>query len=488
MAPKRKRVEKKITEEEQQLKLNDETTTTEQNQTNTNKEEKQDVTMKIEVNNPLSTPTTSATLAPTAAEEEEKKEQSEPTEEESNISSTTDMIPTNTLSKSDKKKLALASSSALATLPMSLDDISFIITGKVNRSKVEGYILEYGGSISKTILKKHQYVIEGPGVTNEFGGYSGPGTVIYKEAKKKKKTFMSENDFMNWINQIKEYKLKEEEELLEFDNEINNIIKLTTDIFEDGINLIIEYATDEFPIVGHYRDWLKLESATGLTSNLPPPATEEEISKVETELEIRLPLWLKQLLRIHNGNTYYTTDNIINQIVIFPSTNQMLATNKALTTSFKHVANVLRWIPIYCYATSGNWGYYPRTLFVVPESLGNTVISDGDNVVAESLEDILKQYVKIWNENISKNSNENIENDITAKAKLYSDSRPLVNSLLISKPLKDYNHKLSKQKQLVLDRLDPRSAAWRNFRPEFDGDWPGRKRYKTKIIYTPGYD
>ena len=352
-------------------------------------------------------------VAAVPAEEEESKSDSAPSEAEAAEEAKNDDDDEQVVGRKRKrekkgeKRLKRRSSESLADVsdfPVDVSGVSFMLMGDVDRSLCEGLIYQHGGRVSKQVLKKAQYVIAGPSKrTYWWGGRTGPDTRIWQSAKEAGKTFISQSDFERWMERVQAAKDEAEREAHAADEHLVQILLEATSLPEVLIDLVVEYAVEEAPILPIFRQWLRLEqraSDGAHSSTLNPPASDEQIAEVEKRLKTRLPFALRQLLRMHNGVSLQG-DAAGMQAV--PSTTDLLAPRPPLDM----FTLPLRWLPWQRNIDTARMPHRIQTIYFVPPN-GPLVATTTEAypydvplyVVGQSVEQFMQQYVELWRNNI----------------------------------------------------------------------------------------
>ena len=287
----------------------------------------------------------------------------------------------------------------ISTLPHSIEGVSFMLMGNVNRSQCEGLIYQYGGSVSATVLKKkQQFVITGPAKKNRlFGSVSGEGSKVWAEAKAAQKQFITEAEFEQWMDRLQAAQDEADEIQHSVDQELVQLLHDATPLPDVLIDIVAEYAIDEAPIIPLFHQWCKLEQQASdrtHTSTLPPPATDAQIVEVESAFNTRLPYALKQLLRLHDGAALQGDSAGMR---IFPSTAELLAArphSQLLTT--------LRWLPWHTSLDATRMPHRTQAVCLVPPHGPLVAFAGGGrvHVISATIELFMQQYLQAWNDNL----------------------------------------------------------------------------------------
>ena len=307
--------------------------------------------------------------------------------------------------QADKRKKRESESLVdVSDYPVDVSGVSFMLMGDVDRSLCEGLIYQHGALVSKQVLKRPQYVIAGPAKrTYWWGGRTGPDTKLWADAERAGKTFISQSDFERWMERVQAAKDAAEREAHEADEHLVQLLLEATELPHVLIELVVEYAVEEAPILPVVRRWLKLEqraSDGAHSSTLNPPATGEQIADVESKLKTRLPFALRQLLRLHNGASL---QGDAAGMRVFPSTNDLLAPRPNL----ERFTLPLRWLPWQRSLDAAAMPHRVHRMYFVPPS-GPLVATVADAyiydvplyVTGESVDQFMEQYVERWRSNI----------------------------------------------------------------------------------------
>ena len=290
----------------------------------------------------------------------------------------------------------------VSNFPVDVSGVSFMLMGDVNRSLCEGLIYQHGAVVSKQVQKRQQYVIAGPPKrTYWWGGSTGEHTLIWKEAQQTGKTFISQYDFEQWMERVQAAKDEAEREAHAADDHLVQLLMEATPLPEVLVQVVVEYALDEAPLLPIVRRWLKLEqrASDGAHSNtLPPPATDEQIADVESKLMTRLPLALRQLLRMHNGASL---QGDAAGMCVFPSTNDLLAPR----SHWELFTVPLRWLMWHRDLDADRTPHRVQSVYFVPPNgpvvaMIHDAAWESQYVLTQSAEQFMSEYVDMWKERI----------------------------------------------------------------------------------------
>ena len=329
-----------------------------------------DEKVAVDSTEPVSVPAAGATVA--AEADDEKKEEAEE-----------DAPPPPKKGKKSKVEEEVVPIN-VDELPVDISGVGFILMGQLWKHKVEQLIADNNGSVGKSILKtKPQYVVCGPPMTTDYGGVSGEGSKIYKEAKKAKKPFLTEAEFMEWMERVQEAREAAEKEADAWEDTLQKAVVDETGMADVLSSIVVDYAVEEAPEVSKLKDWLKMEGEASdgrFEATLAGPVTDEELTAAESRLGMRLPVWLRQLLRLHNGVRF------VDGAVLYPSAQELRPIFYSEEFRFHQR---MRWLifdqkkpfePLFCLPT-GQLVFFHKWF---------------SYVLADSFVDLLEQFMTMW--------------------------------------------------------------------------------------------
>jgi hypothetical protein len=197
----------------------------------------------------------------------------------------------------DETPAAAAPKAAVAAPPHpdSLRGKRFVTMGEFNRGKfrVESAISDCGGVLTKSVTKTVAYVVCGRAQATQYGGVSGPGSKMHREAKKLKLTIVDEEGFQKLIDAHKAAE--------------NAALQHVADgLIPDLANIVADYASGHAPESGELGAvFLDICRLRGLDLPANIGATNASIERVEGALRLALPSDLKSLLRVQDGSDIF---------------------------------------------------------------------------------------------------------------------------------------------------------------------------------------
>ena len=286
--------------------------------------------------------------------------------------------------------------------PLDLTGLSFLAFGDVHTYRIEQQLNKAGAILTKAVAKvKQQYAVVGAPSQCTRKMTSKLGSTPYYAAKAANKVFMSEAVFWQWMKKVDEWREEQQKVADSVDERLHNTLLECTPLPDVLVDLVVEYAAAQEPVVSLFRDRLAMEQLASdgqFAATLPALATLEEIKQLEEQYREghRLPTWLRQLLRLHNGVRWVGESDQ----VLVPS----LADMSFQLRDF--MLRRLRWTAIREQDSSSRVNNKKSTL-VTPEDkwvvIDNGIIDlhECANLYAHSLDDTLTRYVNEWQRRIA---------------------------------------------------------------------------------------
>ena len=292
------------------------------------------------------------------------------------------------------------------TWPLDLTGVSFMLVGNVSRGRIAQQLSKAGATITEAVAKvKQQYVVEGAPSQCTRKRTIAKEAKLCEAAKAAGKVFMTEDTFWKWMTRVDEYREEQQQVADSAGERLHDKLLQCTSLPDVLVDLVVEYAAAQEPVVGLFRDWLAMEQLASdgqFAATLPGPATLEEIKQLEQQYreDHRLPTWLRQLLRLHNGVRWVGEADA----VLVPSLADM---SFQVPREIRHTLRRLHW-----WAVRKQEGSHRRFMFHAEAQMkrwtfvaptGQWVVIDDDRVdlYAHSLDDMLARYVNEWKRRIA---------------------------------------------------------------------------------------
>lgn len=244
--------------------------------------------------------------------------------------------------KGDDAAAAAAAPASAGPVDVDLSGKKFVVMGgfTCDKFKIESTISNVGGEVTKAVLKSLDYVVCGTPEATKYGGVSGPGSKMHREAKKAKIPILSEAEFESLVEQHKATQLR-------------LAASIQSGLIPDLANIVAGYADSSAEGVG--AQWAEICGWWGIKNT---PAKAEDIAAAESRIRIAFPPFLKQLWRVASNMGSEKGNHPPHPEYFFPSVQEIVDMYEGKRTELDYKAtNIwrsLRLLPLFNYCEAGD--------------------------------------------------------------------------------------------------------------------------------------